>query len=417
MSALRWLSLPLLTLAVPAGFTFWAFPEGLSPVRTVAIVIGWIGCGLLLVNLLLMLREPRLAGWLGGLERMYLWHHRTGVAAYVLLLAHPLLLATDGLADSPTVAWQTLAPLDESWPVWSGWLALVLLMLGLAVTFLRRMPYRAWRWLHAALGAAVLLGLYHLILLGIDEPVLPILAIAALILGWRAVRGDWGLAAQPYVVASARRVAEGTVEIALRPLADPLAVAPGQFILVAFFAGPNFRGCGEFHPFTVSSIGRDHMLHIGVRALGDCTRRIQSIQPGVAARVMGAFGNFLAERTSAPQLWVAGGIGVTPFLGVLRAGGISAPTTLLYLNRSETDAAFLPELRAIAAATPLLSLLAVATGSALPDLEHLLPEAQHLAGCECYLCGPPGLVAALKRVLRQRGITARHIHFENFEFR
>jgi hypothetical protein len=70
MSALRWLSIPLLTIVVPTGFAFWAFPEGLSPLRTVAIVGGWVGCGLLLVSLLLMLREARLARWLGGLERM-----------------------------------------------------------------------------------------------------------------------------------------------------------------------------------------------------------------------------------------------------------------------------------------------------------------------------------------------------------
>jgi predicted ferric reductase len=133
--------------------------------------------------------------------------------------------------------------------------------------------------------------------------------------------------------------------------------------------------------------------------------------------VQGAFGSFLADRPPAPQLWVAGGIGVTPFLGLLRAGGISVPTTLLYLYRTEIDAAFLPELRAIAAATPLLSLQATPTGDALPDLEHLLPDAQHLTGCECYLCGPPSLIAALKRALRQRSITARHIHFENFELR
>ena len=417
MSVLRWLSIPVLTLAVPTGFVVWAFPEGVAPLRSGAIVVGWFGCGLLLISLLLMLRETRLAHWLGGLERMYNWHHRTGVVAYVLLLAHPLLLAANGLADSATLAWRNLAPLDESWPIWSGWLALVLLMLGLGLTFVRRMPYRTWRWLHAGLGAAVMVGLYHLVLLGIDEPVLPILAVAALILGWRAVRGDWGLAARPYIVDSARRIAEGTVEVVLRPLSDPLTVAPGQFVVVAFFAGPTYQGCGEYHPFSVSSVECGH-LRIGVRALGDCTRCMQSIQPGVAARVQGGFGSFLAERSSvAPQLWVAGGIGVTPFLSLLRAGGISTPTTLLYLYRTETDAAFLPELRTIAAATPLLSLQAAATGNALPNLERLLPDAQHLAGREFYLCGPPGLVTSLKRALLQRGVTAPHIHFESFELR
>ena len=131
-SALRYLSIPLLTAAVPAGFALWAFPEGLAPIRMVGIVIGWVGCGLLLVSLLLMLREPRLARWLGGLERMYRWHHRTGVVAYVLLLVHPLALAANGLSTSPAFAWETLSAFDEGWPVWSGWLGLLVLMLGLA---------------------------------------------------------------------------------------------------------------------------------------------------------------------------------------------------------------------------------------------------------------------------------------------
>jgi predicted ferric reductase len=335
----------------------------------------------------------------------------------VLLLVHPLALAANGLSNSPAFAWQTLSPFDEGWPVWSGWLGLLVLMLGLAATFIRSLRYGTWRWLHAGLAAGVLLGLIHLVLLGIDEPVLPIIAVTALILAWRALRGDWGLAARPYIVASARRIAEGTVEIALRPLGDPLAVTAGQVVLVAFFAGPTYRGCGEFHPFTASSIDRDHVLHVGVKALGDCTRRMLSMETGVAARVLGGFGNFFAERPAAPRLWVAGGIGVTPFIGLLRAGHLRDPTMLLYLYRGEADAAYLPELRTIAASDPRLSLQTVATGDALPDLERLLPDARRLSGAECYLCGPPGLVSALKRALRARGVAARHIHFENFEFR
>ena len=416
-SALSYLSIPLLTAAVPAGFALWAFPEGLAPIRMVGIVIGWVGCGLLLVSLLLMLREPRLARWLGGLERMYRWHHRTGVVAYVLLLVHPLALAANGLSASPAFAWETLSAFYQGWPVWSGWLGLLVLMLGLAASFIRRLSYGVWRWLHAGLAVGVLLGLVHLVLLGIDEPVLPIIAVVALILAWRALRGDLGLAARPYIVISARSIADGAVEIALRPLGDPLAVSTGQFVLVAFFAGPTYRGCGEFHPFTVSSIDCDQVLRVGVKALGDCTRRIQSIEKDVAARVMGGFGSFLVDRKAAHQFWVAGGIGVTPFIGLLRSGPVGTATTLVYLYRNEADAAFLPELRAIAASDPLLSLQGVATGETLPDLKRLLPDARRLSGTECYLCGPPGLIASLKSALRARGVAARNIHYENFEFR
>jgi predicted ferric reductase len=417
MTALRLLSIPLLVVACLAGPVYWAWPEGISAARSVGIVLGWAACGLLLASLLLMLRETWLAEWLGGLERMMRWHHRAGMAAYFLLLAHPLALAADAWLSSPALAWQVLSPFSHSWPVWAGWLSLVLLMLGLATTFSQRLPYRAWRWLHMLLGVGVLVGLLHIALLGIEESVLPVLVPSAVFLVWRVTRDDFGVAARPYIIQTVRPVATGMVEIVLHPLANPIAVAPGQFVLVAFFDGPTFRGCREFHPFTVSAIDAAQRISVGVKALGDCTRHIQSIETGVMARVHGGFGEFLAAQTVGPQLWIAGGIGITPFLARLRAGRLSQPTTLLYLYRAEADAAFLPELQAAAGSDPFLVLQAVATGSAPANLNALLPYKSGQAQYECYLCGPPGMVAMLRQFLQGRGITPRHIHFENFGFR
>lgn len=415
MRTLRRLAIPVLTLALTAGLVFWAFPDGLSPARTLGVVLGWAGCGLMLASLLLMLREPRLTAWLGGLEWMYQWHHWCGMAAYVLLLAHPLALAGDNLATAPALAWATISPFNEGWPVWSGWLALMALMLGLAATFARRLSYRARRGLHAALGVGVLLGLMHLVLLGIDEPVAPILAVAAALLAWRGIRHDWGVGARPYVVGSVQAMGTDIVEIALTPLADPIDVTPGQFVLVAFSGGPGFRGCGEFHPFTVSAIDGSQVIRVAVKALGDCTRHIQSVRPGVAARVQGAYGSFLAGPLSAPQFWVAGGIGITPFLALLRAGPRMVPTTLCYLYRPEADAPFVQELTELAQADPKLSLHVIATGNQPPELTSWLPAAERLAGRECYLCGPPAMIANLRRVLRRGGVAPREIHFESFE--
>ena len=141
MSRLRTLSLPTLLLLFVGAPVFWAFPEGLPFWRAAGIILGWAGAGLLLFNLLLMVREVRLASSLGGLERITAWHHQTGMAAYLLLLLHPLALAAAGWAESPELAWQVISPFSENWPVWLGWGGLLFLMLGLATTFMSRLAY------------------------------------------------------------------------------------------------------------------------------------------------------------------------------------------------------------------------------------------------------------------------------------
>jgi predicted ferric reductase len=383
--------------------------------RAAGIVFGWIGCGLLLSSLALALREPRLASWLGGIEAMVFWHRWCGFAGYLALLAHPLALAAAFLPAAPKEAWQTVSPLSESWPVWTGWLSLIALMVGLAATFAQRLPYRIRRILHAAMGAGVLVGLVHLKLLGIDEPVEPILGVALMLLGWRAIKEDWGLGALPFVVSFVKPVAEGVVEITLTPLADPISARPGQFVVAAFYSGRRYRGCGEFHPFTVTGSEARSGLRIAVKAVGDCTRRMQKIELGVAARVQGPFGDLHAEPATTPELWVAGGMGVTPFLALLRSGPLAAPTILLYLYRTAADAAFLAELEAFALADERLRLYAIPTGLGLPDLDAILPNAAGLAGRHCYVSGPPAMIGNVTRALRARGVAARRVHSENLQ--
>ncbi len=417
MNFLRTLSIPLLTAVLLGIPVIWAFPAELPAWRSLGIVLGWAGCGLLLASLLLMLRETWLAEWLGGLARMYAWHHVLGTVAYLILLAHPLALAADNLATSPVLAWALLSPSAQGWPLWSGWLALLCLMLGMASAFAKRLTYPVWRWLHGLLGVAILLGCLHLWLLGLGPTFFFVLLLSLLFIGWRLIRVDGSLAARPYLVSQVQKVAEGVVEISLRPLAAPISARAGQFVLVGFDDGGRFEGCGESHPFTLSAIDPDGHLRISVKALGDCTQHLQSVEIGVAARVQGGFGDFLIDRPGTAQIWLAGGIGITPFLAVLRDKPLTGPTTLIYLYRQDVDAAYVEELRTLAAGQPQLNLQLHRGESDAASLAAWLPEAAALVGQTAYLCGPPGLVRAAVRILGQRGMPSAHIHFEGFDFR
>ena len=413
--------LALITVLVVGALVLWSWPQALSPWRAGGIVTGWVGSGLLLVSLLLMVREPWLARRLGGLESMYQWHHLLGVWAYVVLLVHPLLLAANDWSESPATAWAMLSPWQQGWPVWLGWASLLCMMAGLMVALWPRLRYARWRQLHHLLSLSVLLGAAHLVVLGLDGVLLlvPLLIIGFLL--WRVFRADHGLGARPYVVERVKRLSQTTVELTLQPLAGavakPLGASPGQFVLAAFFAGPQYQGCGEYHPYTISALGEQGSLALGIKALGDCTRQLQSIRPGAAARLQGPFGDFLAGRGSGRSLWLAGGIGITPFIAALRKGPLPQPVHLIYLHREGGGAPYTQELHELAPRQPLLQLQVIDTGDGLPDLGELLPAASELSGLDCYLCGPSALVDRADRLLRQRGVAAPRIHFERFDFR
>ncbi len=409
---------PLVVIAPTLAVVWWAFPDGLTIWRTVAIATAWAGCGLLVANLVLVVREPHVARLLGGLESMYQWHHRSGLLAYVLLLCHPLALAFDDWLEMPQLAWQALAPWLQSWPVWLGWLALLLFMLGLSSTFALHLPYRRWRGFHFMLGLGVLLGLAHVYsLLGGENPLVFLIFVALLALNGRIYFSDLGVNAYPYQVTKVVHQASGMIEARLHPRAGSMSVSPGQFILAAFGDGSHYHGCGEYHPFTVSSIEADGDLRVSIKALGPCSQRIQQLEPGVQVRLQGPFGTFLEQAPSTPQLWVAGGIGITPFIAALRAHPCPQPTTLLYLFRSEADAAFFSELNATANTDPLFELLPHSSDKGRPDFAEILPKISGLSAREVYICGPLPMVETLMPILRQGGVAASAIHHERFDFR
>lgn len=400
----------------PLAAVWWAIPEDLTLWRSVAIVTAWAGSGLLVSSLFLMIRAGHIAALLGGLETMYLWHHRTGFAAYLLLLCHPLGLALDGWFESPPYAWQILAPWEQSWAVWLGWGSLLLLICGLTATFALNLSYRHWRAFHVTLALGVLLGLAHIyLLLGQTWPIMALVTIAALALGWRLIVSDLGVTARPYRVNRVLPLAAGITEIVLEPCAGTMAISPGQFVLARFDNGKHYRGCGEYHPFTVSGIEGEGSLRLAIKALGPCSSQIQSIEPGVLAHLQGPFGTFLTDSPNMPQLWIAGGIGITPFMALLRAQPSVQPVFLIYLYRNDSDAAFMEELNMLAEQDAMFELHAVATGKALPDFHHLLSGVTDIQSREVYVCGPVAMVESLMPLLQQ--MPHQNIHVERFDFR
>lgn len=155
---------------------------------------------------------------------------------------------------------------------------------------------------------------------------------------------------------------------------------------------------------------------------------LQSMPDGAELEITGPFGSFIQEgRASRPTVFLAGGIGITPFLSMIRSAEHTnhlSQTTLFYSNRSPADSAMLIELEALSTANPGFQLVATMTDCQDGDgwtgetgyvdagmLRRHLPD---LKDPIYYCVGPGAFVAAMQRLLASLGINSANIRTEHF---
>lgn len=139
-------------------------------------------------------------------------------------------------------------------------------------------------------------------------------------------------------------------------------------------------------------------------------------------------GEFAMDAPTAPSLHIAGGVGITPIISLLRRiaretseAGVRADATLLYFNRDDRSILFEPELRALARESGIALHLFTDTPSPRADLdsgrltpellERVVPDA---ASRETYACAPLVVVDTARDALTALGLPAERFHTESF---
>jgi len=220
-----------------------------------------------------------------------------------------------------------------------------------------------------------------------------------------------------FVVEGTRSVGSDVTELELRPV-SPLRYTPGQALELAIPHRADLRG--QLRVFSFVSAPGDATVRVAFQTPGtrgsSAKRALLALRPGTRVTATRVLGDFVLPRDPAvPALLVAGGIGVTPFLAMLRANAAAAATggprrdLVLVLRSSAAEPAYLPELEALAdaGAARLVPFIdrrpdAAAIAAAVPDL----------AARVAYVSGPPGMVAALTAMLRRAG--ARRVRTDVF---
>ena len=394
---------------------------------------GFIAIGLLSLTMVLGLRLPRLSQWLGGLDQAYQLHRRCAEWGIGLATGHYLLKLAAGLARELDIlekgrgfgamrnelfaGMRHLAKELGEWGLYAG-------LLLLAIALLRIIPYRRFAQSHRLLPAVYLLWAAHSLVF-MPAPLWlspPGMALALLLLAGCAAAG-WSLAGRVGRNRQHAGIVTALEDLGLQVLAVSLRLQPGwpghdsgQFALVTF---DSREGA---HPFTIASHWQgDGQLRFGIKALGDYTRELpKRLKIGDPVWVEGPYGHFVFDDQRPRQIWIGGGIGITPFLARLQqradSGGQGVPVDLFYCSR-EAEPRIINRLQALARVANVRLHLYIAGRGQLLTGERLMAAVSQWREASIWCCGPQALTDTLRVELTSAGLAASAFHHEAFRFR
>lgn len=372
-----------------------------------------VGTVLLSLSFILATRAKWLENVFGGLDIVYKLHHVLGAVSFILLLHHPLLLLVRAL-PSVSVAMAYITPFKDTANTF-GQLALMTLMVLLILTFFVKLPYHIWKMTHEWMGLSLLFAALHVMLVSSD--VSRFLPLRVWMLSWiaagciafiyrRFLFKAFG--AQALFTVSAINIHESINMIRLKPVAKKIVTNFGQFVFVSF---DDSKLGHESHPFSVVNHPGSDELELWCKNLGDYTQKLNQLKVGTVAHVSGPFGRFFESLPLAKSVvGIAGGIGITPFIALLRSqtGESLMPMTIYHSIKSINE---LP-----AVTTEPISQYRVHNSQTEGRLtaETIVAETPSWKTAHYYLCGPLPMMESMRQQLLSMGVRPSRICFEDF---
>ncbi|MBS0291867.1 MAG: ferric reductase-like transmembrane domain-containing protein [Proteobacteria bacterium] len=440
-------------LALVAALWFAADPaalqaSGFFPLRGSMVQIsGLLAMTCMSAAMILALRPRWPERWIGGLDKMYRLHKWLGIAALVLAIVHWLWAkgpkwavgfgwitrpgrgpraAAGSAAEQMLRSWRGVA---EGIGEWAFYAAVVLI----AVALIHRISYRAFYKTHRLLALAYLILVFHtVVLMKLPYWSSPLGLVMVALLAY----ASWAAVVVLLRRVGARRKVSGTITQlhyfpSLRVLKGDIDIPqgwpghkPGQFAFVT-------AGVAEdAHPFTIASAWNPAAprLTFVTKELGDYTQRLPEVlHIGQPALVEGPYGCFTFEDDCPCQIWIGGGIGITPFIARMQqramdrqaySGRPRVQQIDLFHTTADWSEDAIAMLRADADAAGIrLHVLHDARDGRLTG-ERIRQAVPHWQQASLWFCGPAGFGAALRRDFAAHGLPVdRRFHQELFAMR
>ncbi len=440
-------------LALLAALWLAAEPQvfaaaGFFPLRgSMVQATGVLAMGCMSFAMILALRPHWPERALGGLDKMYRLHKWLGIGGLVLAIVHWLwakgpkwavdlgwlerpMRGPGGAPENPVAqALRSLREPAESLGEWAFYAAVLLI----AVALIQSVPYRLFYKTHRFLAAVYLVLVFHtVVLMRFASWASPLGLVMAVLLAYGTYAAIVVLLRR---VGAARRVKGRIAELHRYPGVHVIEAAidlprgwpghqAGQF---AFATADAAEGP---HPFTIASAWSetDRRITFIAKELGDYTRRLaQTLKVGQEVTVEGPYGCFTFDDDCPRQIWVGGGIGITPFVARMKHlaelrrrdhGAAGRQEVHLFHTTTEYDADALGKLGADAEAAGIRLHVMVDARDGRLTGARIREQVAGWREASLWFCGPIGFAAALRRDFAAHGFPVEgRFHQELFAMR
>lgn len=399
---------------------------------------GIISMGAMSVGMILAARPVAIEPAIGGLDKGYRLHKWLGITGLVFAIIHwlwknvPKWMVGWGWLERParppraeeSVAilqfFQNQRGLAETIGEWAFYAVVLLIVLALV----KRFPYRHFFKTHRLLAIAYLFLVFHSMVLmkfsywgEIIGPLMAVLmaggTVSAFVVLFRKV--GFRRRAVGEIEALVHHADNRVLEVAVRLKSQWSGHVAGQFAFVTFDPqeGP--------HPFTISSAwSGDGRLVFLIKGIGDYTNTLpQTLKVGDLAKVEGPYGCFDFRGSKPRQIWVAGGIGITPFVARMQSLANRSDDGVidLFYSTSAPDEGFIDRVRALAQAAKVRLHVLVAGMDGRLNADGICTAVPQWNSADIWFCGPGGFGRSLRQAFTAKGLARDDFHQELFDMR
>ncbi len=418
---------PLLLLKigrVPEGREFW---------RELSVALGFAGLSMMTLQFVLTARFKAIKAPYGA-DIVYHFHRQISLVTFALIIIHPLLL----FINAPATL-ELLNLVNAPWRARMGVTAVFLLILMIAASLWRKplkLDYTVWRIWHGVLAVLVVaLSMGHILLVRhyLNLPWKQALWIGYAIfwlglLFYVRILKPILLLRRPYLVDRVIPERGNTWTLVVKPDGHPgMKFIPGQFAWITAWKSPF---TDTEHPFSFSSSANlTSELAFTIKELGDFSSTIKNMQPGQKIFIDGPYGAFSIDRQKHARQYafIAGGVGITPIMSMLRTLAErkdTRPLVLIYANRDWESIIFREELETlkISLNLTLVHVLEKPPSGWIGEtgyvnqalLDKYLPGEKERNYVEVFICGPQPMMNAVETALAKIGVPIGDYHSERF---